>query len=340
MRPNCLPHFRSGFRSGFRLQVLAALPAAFLLLCGSAFAQAPGFPNKPLRMIVTAAAGGVTDIMARIMAEQIVRTIGQPMIVENRPGAGGNIGVAYVAKSPADGYTLVIVNVGNASIVRWIQKDLPFDPTTDLVGVAPVGEVPTLVAIADTLPVKTLLEFIDYAKANPGAVNYGSAGTGTMPHLAGDLLSHLTGAKMVHVPYKGGGPAAVDLAAGRIQLAMLGIGSIQAQLQAGQVRVLAVASKQRLAALPAVPTFDEAGLAGYDVTNWFGVQAPKGTPREAIQILNSHIGRIFDNPTVVQRFAAAGALPMKESAEEFQKRIISDDAKWRDIVRNAGVKSE
>jgi len=318
--------------------------AATLFLSGAAQAQAPapaqGFPNKPIRMVVTAAAGGITDIMARIMAEQIVRTLGQPMVVENRPGAGGNIAVAHVAKAPADGYTLVIVNVGNAAIVRWISKELPFDPTTDLVGVAPVGEVPSLVAIHDKLPVKTLKEFIDYARANPGAVNYGSAGTGTMPHLAGDLLGHLTGAKMVHVPYKGGGPAAVDLGAGRIQLSLLGIGSIQAQLQAGQVRVLAVAAKQRLVALPAVPTFEEAGLTGYEVTNWFGVQAPRGTPREAIQILNSHIGRIFDNPAVVQRFADAGALPMRESAEEFQKRILSDDAKWRDIVRNAGVKSE
>ena len=322
--------------------VFRCILAAGLGLAGAAAAQdqTPAYPVKPIRMMVTSSAGGLTDIMTRIMAEQIERTIGQPMIVENRPGAGGNIATDYVAKSAPDGYTLVIINVGTAAITRWITKDMPFDPLNDVVGVAPLVEVPSVVGIYDKLPAATLKEFIAYAKSNPSKINYGSAGSGTMPHLAAELLGHVAGLDMVHVAYKGSQPLVVDLATGRIQLAFLGIGSLRAQLATGKVRAIAVASKQRLAGIPNVPTFEEAGVAGYIVTNWFGVLAPKGTPRGVVQTLNSHIGRIFDNPEVVKRFIAGGMLPMKESPEEFQKRIIADDAKWRDIVRNAGLKPE
>ena len=312
----------------------------FAMLAQPLAAQAQSYPVKPMRMVVTAAAGGITDIMTRIMSENIARTMGQPMIVENRPGAGGSTAVLYVAKSPADGYTLVIVNVGNASIAPWVSKDLPYDPLKDLVGVAPVAEVPSIVAIPDSLPVKTLKEFIDYGKANPGVINYGSAGTATMPHLAAELLSYMTGVKMVHVPYKGAAPAGVDLAAGRIQVSLLGVGSVRAQMAAGQVRVLAVAAPKRIAAIPNVPTFAEAGLPSYEVTNWFGVLAPTGTPREIVNLLNNHIGQAFDNPKAVQQLSDAGIVPMKESVEQFQKRIVSDHTKWRDVVKNAGIKPE
>ena len=313
--------------------VLAAVPA----LSGPAQAQET-FPNKPVRMIVTAAAGGITDIMARLIQEPVGRGLGQPMIVENKPGAGGIIATDYVAKSAPDGYTLVIVNVGNVAISPWITKSLPYDSLNDLVGVAAVAEVPSIVAINDKLPVKTLKEFIEYAKANPGKINYGSAGNGTIPHLAGEVLSHLTGIKMVHVPYKGMAPAAIDLAAGRVQLGLMGIGSAKGQIAAGQVRVLAVAAPVRLSALPDVPTFDQAGVSGYDVTNWFGVMAPKGTPHDAVQTINTHINRALEDPQVVQKLAASGILPMRESVEQFQKRVNADYAKWRDVVRSAGVK--
>ncbi len=303
-------------------------------------ASAQAYPNKPIRMVVTAAAGGITDIMTRIMSENIQRSIGQPMIVENRPGAGGSTAVQYVAKSTPDGYTLVIVNVGNASIAPWITKDLPYDPLKDLVGVAAVAEVPSVVAIPDSLPVKTLKEFIDYCRANPGAINYGSAGTATMPHLAAELLAHMIGVKMVHIPYKGAAPAGVDLAAGRIQLSLLGVGSVRAQLAAGTVRILAVAAPKRIPAIPNVPTFAEAGLPAYEVTNWFGVLAPTGTPRDIILMLNNHIGQAFDNLKSVEQLTTAGIVPMRESVEQFQKRIISDHTKWRDVVKSAGIKPE
>jgi len=317
---------------------LAAVP----VFSGPAQAQAQeqAFPNKPIRVIVSAAAGGITDIMARVMQEKLGRGLGQPVIVENKPGAGGIIAVDYVARSAPDGYTLTIVNVSNAAIAPWINKNLPYDPLNDFVGVAAVGEAPTIVAINDKVPAKTLKEFIEYAKANPGKINYGSAGNGTGPHLAAEVLAHLTGIKMVHVPYKGAGPAAVDLAAGQVQLGMIAIGSAKGQIAAGQVRVLAVAGTRRLAALPDVPTFDQAGVSGYDVTNWFGVLAPRGTPRDVVASLNSHINQVLDDPQVVQRFQDVGTLPIRESVQQFHKRIITDHAKWRDIVRIAGIKAQ
>ena len=316
----------------------ATLAAVTVLAAAPAVGQS--YPVKPLRMVVTAAAGGITDIMTRIMSENIQRTIGQPMIVESRPGAGGSTAVQYVARSAPDGYTLVIVNVGNASIAPWVTKDLPYDPLKDLVGVAPVAEVPSVVAIPDSLPVKTLKEFIDYGRANPGTINYGSAGQATMPHLAAEVLSHMTGVKMVHIPYKGAAPAGVDLAAGRIQVSLLGVGSVRSQLAAGTVRILAVAAPRRIPAIPNVPTFAEAGLPAYEVTNWFGVLAPAAVPREIVLLLNNHIGQAFENPKAVEQLTGAGIVPMKESVDQFQKRIVSDNIKWRDVVKNAGIKPE
>ena len=324
----------------YMVRLVWCVLAAFAAFSGPAQAQEQAFPTKPVRMIVSAAAGGITDIMARLIQEPVGRGLGQPMIVENKPGAGGIIAVDYVAKSAPDGYTLTIVNVSNAAIAPWINKNLPYDPLNDFVGVAAVAEAPTVVAINDKVPARTLKEFIEYARANPGKINYGSAGNGTGPHLAAEVLAHMTGIKMVHVPYKGAGPAAVDLASGMVQLGMIAIGSARGAIAKGQVRVLAVAGTRRLAALPDVPTFDQAGVSGYDVTNWFGVLAPKGTPRDIIQLLNSRINQALEDPLVVQRLAEGGILPIKESVQQFQKRIIADHAKWRDIVRIAGIKAQ
>ncbi len=310
------------------------------LLVGMSQALGQAYPVKSIRMIVTSAAGGVADIMTRIMSENIARSLGQAVIVENRPGAGGSPAVLFTAKSAPDGYTLVMVNVGNASIAPWVSKDLPYDPLKDLTGVAAIAEVPSIVVIPDSLPVNTLKEFIDYGRANPGVINYGSAGIATMPHLAAELFSYLTGVKMVHVPYKGAAPAGVDLGAGLIQVGLLGVGSVRAQLAARTVRVLAVAAPKRIAALPNVPTFAEAGLPSYEVTNWFGVLAPTGTPREVVVLINNHIGRAFEIPKAVQQLSDAGIVPIKESVEQFQKRIVADYNKWRDVVSNAGIKPE
>ncbi len=324
----------------FMARLVWCVLAAVSAFSGLAQAQEQAFPNKPIRLIVGAAAGGITDIMARVIQERVGRSLGQPMIVENKGGAGGIIAGDYVAKSAPDGYTLGLANVSHSAVAPWINKNLPYDPLNDLVGVATIAEAPSSVAINDKLPVRTLKEFIEYAKRNPGTINYGSAGIGTMPHLGAEVLGHLTGIKMVHVPYKGVGPAGIDLVAGRIQFGMFTPGSVRAQIAAGQVRVLAVAAPTRLAAQPNVPTFDQAGVPGYDVTNWFGVMAPRGTPDAIVQLLNSHINQALEDPLVVQRLVEGGMLPIKESVQLFQKRIITDHAKWRDVVRTVGIKAE
>jgi len=313
----------------------AATVAGAALMSGAVSAQA--FPVKPLRLVVTAAPGGITDIMARIMSDQMGRSLGQPIVVENKPGAGGNIGTEFVVKAPPDGYTIVIVNVGNISINQWLQKSMPFDPLNDLVPVGPVCDAASIVGVHAKLPAQSLQEFVAAAKASSTRYNYGSAGAGTMPHLSAEVFAHMTGVEFVHVPYKGAAPAAVDLAAGQIQVAFIAYGSMRAQIAAGQVRVLAVGSKDRLAALPDVPTFAEAGLPGYDVTNWFGVFAPKGTPAPVVDTLNAHMGRMFDEPAVVKRLQDAGMLPMRESAADFAKRVRADSERWREVVRRAGI---
>jgi tripartite-type tricarboxylate transporter receptor subunit TctC len=317
--------------------LLASFFASMLVLAGVVQAQTLTYPTKPVRIVVTAAAGGVTDIMTRVLSEQVGASLGQPVLVENRPGAGGAIAMEFVSKAAPDGHTLVIANVGNAAIAPWINKQLPYDPIKDLVGVAPVAQVPTLVAIHAKLPVKDLKEFIEHARRNPGKINYGSAGNATMPHLAAELFKFLTATDMVHVPYKGAAPAAVDLAADRVQVAFIGLGSMNAQLAARQVRVIAVGTPSRIMALPDVPTFEEAGLSGYEVTNWFGVLAPRGTPGEIVHRLNAEIGNAFTNPEVDTRLQKLGIVPMRESVEAFQKRILADHAKWRDVVRRAGI---
>lgn len=320
-------------------RLIGGILIAVAVFSDVAQAQQKAYPNKPIRLYVTAAAGGITDIMARLMQRPLVRGLGQQIIIENKPGAGGNIAVDYVAKAAPDGYTLVIVNVGNAAVAPWIKKNLPYDPLKDFVGVAIVADVPSLAAINDKVPVKSLKEFIEYAKKNPGTINYGSAGNGTGPHLGAELLASLTGIKMVHVPYKGMGPASVDLTTGLIQFGMPGIGSVKGAIAKGQVRVLAVAGTKRLAALPQVPTFEQAGISGYDITNWFGVLAPKGTPREIVELLNVQIGKAVEDPTLVERLAEAGIVPLKETVAQFQKRIVDDHAKWGKIVRGLGIEA-
>lgn len=323
------------------LRTLAVgLAAAAALAAPTVAAQTGNFPAKPIRLIVTAAPGGITDIMARLMSEQFQKTLGQPMIVENRPGGGGNVGTEFVARSAPDGYTLLIVNVGNIAVHKWIYDNLAFDPINDLVPVAPVADGVTILAVNAKVPGRTLREFIDHAKGNTRRLNYGSAGNGTMPHLAAEAFGYLTGTEFVHIPYKGAAPAAVDLATGQIELAFIAFGSMRAQLAAGQIRALAVVANKRLAVLPDVPTFEEAGLAAFDATNWFGVFAPRGASRELVSLLNATISRMFDDPAVVKRFHDAGTLPMRESPEAFQKRVLADDAKWREVVKRAGIKAQ
>jgi tripartite-type tricarboxylate transporter receptor subunit TctC len=315
-----------------------AAAAAVLLAAGAAPAQT--YPAKPIRLIVPAAPGGITDISARITADYVGRALNERVVVENKAGAGGNLGVDMVAKSPPDGYTLVMVNVGNVTNNPWLYKDMPFDAMKDLVGVAIVGDAPHVISVNVNVPVKTLKELIGYAKANPGKLNYGSAGNATMPHLAGALFARIVGIDIVHIPYRGAGPAAVDLGTGQVQLGFIGYGSIKAQVNAGTVRMLSVSRAQRQKAIPDVPTTAEAGMPDFQPINWFGVMAPSGTPGPVIALLNKHINAMLDDPEVQKRLEGSGIEPMKESPEQLAVRIKADYQKWGEVIRGANIRLE
>jgi tripartite-type tricarboxylate transporter receptor subunit TctC len=310
-----------------------------MMLIAPAWAQ-DAYPSRPVKIIVPAATGGITDLLARFAADYLGRVTDQRFVVENRTGGNGNPALDAVAKAPPDGYTLLMVNMSNISIVPQITKDPPYDPQRDFAPVAILADAPSVLAIHKDLPPKTVKEFIEYGKANPGKINYGSAGIGTTPHLAGDLFGRMTGVEMVHIPYRGAGPAGVDLGAGQIQAAFIGLGSLRPQFTAGQIRVLAIASKSRLEALPDVPTFAEAGLPGYEPINWFGMVAPAATPKAIIAVLHKHITTMVDEPDIKKRLRDGGTEPMKESIEAFQARFKNDYKMWGEVVRAANIKAE
>ena len=321
---------------GMAIRRVFAVAAVILLAAGAALAQA--YPAKPIRLIVPAAPGGITDISARITADYVGRALNERVVVENKAGAGGNLGVDMVAKSPPDGYTLVMVNVGNVTNNPWLYKDMPFDAMNDLIAVAMIGDAPHAVSSHIGVPAKTLQELITYAKANPGKLNYGSPGNGTMPHLAGALFARVVGIEIVHVPYRGAGPAAVDLGAGQIQLTFVGWGSVQNQVRAGTVRVLAVARGERQKAMPDVPTTAEAGLPNFEPINWFGVIAPRGTPPAAVALLHKHVRAMLDDAEVMKRLEDSGIEPIRETTEQFAARIKADYQKWGEVIRGANIK--
>ncbi len=303
-------------------------------------AVAQSFPAKPIRIVVPAAAAGTSDILARITADQFERLLGQRGVVDNRPGAGGNLGADITAKAAPDGYTLCLITVGNVAINPFIYKQMPFDAIKDLEPVAPVASLPQVVVINGALPVHNLKELIAYAKASPSKLNYGSAGPGTTTQLAAELFDQMAGIKMVHVPYRGAGPAVVDLAAGQVQVAFVGLSSVQSLLPTGKVRVLAVAQNERLAAAPDVPTADESGLPGYEFATWFGLVGPRSMPADVVAKLNHAVNTMLDDPAVKKRLVDSGLQPMKATPEQFAARVKADYDKFHGLVQAAGLKPE
>jgi tripartite-type tricarboxylate transporter receptor subunit TctC len=311
---------------------------AVAALGGPALAQT--YPSKPVHLIVPAAPAGIIDIVARISAEHLGKTLGQQVVAENRAGAGGVVGGEIVAKAAPDGHVLCLCQVGNVAILPWMVKNMSYDALADLVPVAPIVETPELLAVNAKFPAQDIKAFIAYAKANPGKINYGTPGAGTPPHLGGILFEREAGVKLTHVPYRGAGPAVVALAGGEIEAAIAGLGSFQAQLKSGALRILVAAHSQRMKSLPDVPSGHEIGLPGFEATVWFGVLAPKGTPAEIVALLNRRVGEMIDDPVVQKRFADAGLETMKMTSVQFGERIKRDHAMWGALVKASGVKME
>ena len=258
------------------------------------------------------------DVAARITGEQLGKTLGQRFVIENRSGSGGNIGTDAVVKSTPDGYTLGLIQLGNVAINPHVYADMPFDPLTDLVPIAPISSSPILVTANAKLPADNLRELVDLAKREPGKLSYGSAGPGTAPHLAGEMFKSVTGVDILHVPYRGAGPAVNDLVGGHVQLTFVGLGAVRSAVDAGLAKVFAVSQPKRLDAAPQFPTSAEAGFPEFEFVTWFGLVAPKGTPSEIVATLVEHIHAMQDAPHVQRSFGDSGLQVLKESPSNFK----------------------
>lgn len=308
--------------------------------CASAFAQAPdAYPAKPIKLILPFPPGGGTDILGRIISERMATDLGQPVVIENRGGAGGNVGAEAAARSAPDGYTIVLV-APSLAISPSLYSKLNYDPVKDFAPISLVGTVPNVMVTNPDVPARNLAEFIALAKSKPGGLNFGSGGPGTSNHLAGELFNLEAGVKLVHVPYKGVNLAMNDVIAGQVQLVVIGLPAALPFIKAGRLRALAVIAPQRLPALPDVPTAAEAGLPNYEVTTWYGVLAPAGTPKPIVTKLNAELVRLMHAPDLQERFAATGTVPRTTTPEEFADFIKQEMAKWGKVVREAGLKAD
>ena len=333
---------RKPLGSTMRTTILAGL-SGIAALCASALAahaQTPNWPTQPIRIIVPSAAGGTTDFLARVSGEFLTSRLGQPVIIENNTGAGGNVGTASVARAAPDGHTLGFISTNNLAINQFLFKSLPYDPIKDLAPVAVVAEAPQILVVSKNVPAKNLREFIDLLKAKPNSMNYASAGPGTTPHLAAVQFMRLAGVEMTHVPYRGAAPAVTDLASGQVQMLSVGAAPVAGVMASGDVRALAAATKTRMPLLPDLPTAAEAGLPGFESTTWFGLVAPAKTPRPIVERLNALMREWVDDPRVRERFDKAYLLPMNMSADDFGKFVVEEAGKWEKIVAAAGVKMD
>lgn len=319
--------------------LLAALVAVAALWASPSTALAQqDYPNKPVKWIVPYPPAGTTDVLARIVAQWLTEKMGQPFVVENRPGAGNNLGTEAVIKSPPDGYTMLLVNPANG-INATLYKNLSFNFIRDIAPVAGIVRTPNVMEVTNSLPVKTVKEFIDYCKANPGKINMASSGNGTSVHLSGELFKFMTGCDMVHVPYKGAGPALVDLIGGQVHVLFDNLPSSIGHIRGGRLRALGVTSEGREPSLPGVPTVGET-VPGYEATAWFGIGMPKGTPREIINKVNAEVNRALADPKMRERLAELGGKPIAGTPEDFGRVIAAETAKWEKVVTASGAKPD
>jgi tripartite-type tricarboxylate transporter receptor subunit TctC len=317
--------------------VPAAFTAAVCLFSAGAFAQA--WPTKPIRYLVPFPPAGATDITARIIADKIAGPLGQPVVVENRPGAAGNVGTELVSKAAPDGYTILQCTVAQ-SISQTLYAKLNYDLEKDLAPVAMIALVPNVMEVNPSVPAKSVAEFIAYAKSRPGKINFASSGSGTSIHMSAEMFMMLTGVKMVHVPYKGSGPALADLIGGQVDVMFDNLTSSIGFIKAGKLRALAITSATRYPELPDLPTMQEAGVPGYEATAWFGMLAPKGTPRSVVARINGEVNKALAQPDVKEKLAQQGAVASAWTPEQFGEFIHNEISKWGKVVKASGAKVE
>src|SRR5579862_823777 len=320
-----------------------ALVLSFAMPCSAQSqtnAGADSYPSRVVRVMVPAAAGGVTDLVARISADFLSERLKQQFIVINKTGAGGNLATDDVAKSSPDGYTLGVVASGNVVINPYIYKSMPFDAKNDLIPVASLAEAPQVIAVGAKVQANTLKELIALAKDKANGLSYASAGAGSTMHLAGDQFARLAGVQITHVPYRVAAPAVTDIVAGNVQIIPVSIGPIIGFVRSGQIRVLAAASPHRLKALPDVPTTAEAGLPGYEMTTWFGIVAPKGTPANIVATIHDAVQSMLDDPTSVKRLQDNYLELIPMSQAEFARFVGSEFSKWQQVVKESGIQPE
>jgi tripartite-type tricarboxylate transporter receptor subunit TctC len=324
--------------SNARRHALAVL--AILTFNLTAFAQSTAsFPSKPVRLVVPFAAGGPNDVMARVLAQRLTTETGQSFVVDNKAGAGGVIGTDAVAKSAADGYTLAFIS-GPFTMAPALQTKMPYDTSKDLVAVTKVAESPMVMMIPASSRFKTAKELMDFAKQNPEKLSYGSGGVGSTPHLTTELLGTVTGAKFLHVPYKGGGESIKALMSGEIDMLIDSITSTAGPLASGRIKAVGISQTKRHAKLPDVPTFEESGIQKFAMTHWVGVVAPSRTPPEVLVTLHNQIAKALKSPEVSQKFLELGAVPVGDSAADFQRFINDELKKWQQTVKAANIQAQ
>ena len=329
-------------RSLARRPVLGMAAAILLSTTSAAWAQS-AWPSKPVKIVVPFAAGGTTDILARAIAPDLSKAFGQQFVIENKGGAGGNLGAEIVSKSAGDGYTLLMGTVGTHGINRALYAKLPYDPFKDFTPITLVAGVPNVMVInaekAVANKINTVNDFIKYAKANPGKLNMASSGNGTSIHLAGELFKSQTGTFMAHIPYRGSAPALLDLSGGTMDVMFDNLPSAIPLIKGGKLKALAVTSSQRSAAMPELPTVEEAaGLKGFEASSWFGLLAPAGTPADVVSRIQQEVAKSLASPAMKERLATLGAIPSGNTPAQFAEHIDREHKKWADVVKSSGAK--
>jgi tripartite-type tricarboxylate transporter receptor subunit TctC len=315
-----------------------ARSALALLFAAAGAASAADYPNHPIKWVVPYPPGGTTDLLARWMGAWLGDHLGQQVIIENKPGGGNNIGVDYVVKSDPDGYTMLLVNPANG-INTTLYKNLPFNFLTDIAPVAGIARSPNVMVVRTNFPANSVAEFIEYCKKNPDKINMASSGSGTSVHLSGELFKAMTGCRMLHVPYKGAGPALADIMGGQADLIFDNLPSSSGHIKGGKLRALGVTSAQRDKSFPDVPTIGET-VKGYEATAWFGIGMPKGTPKDVIAKVNAEVNRGLSDPKMLERLAQLGGTPLKGTPEDFGQVIKAETEKWAPVVKASGAKVE